>query len=199
MKNYSSDWIRQLENIKLWNYYWYQLNMILNNISDEDRNLEIGVGSGFLSNYLRAKGYNVATIDIDPDKNADITADIVQYEFKDDFDNIFAFEVFEHIPFHDFEHVLGKLHGICKKHLFFSIPRNEKVWVNTVIEFPGEKKIRFRIATKRNRIITKHHYWEVDYKQYTKKKIEQTLRSHGFEIVTFNRFSSLYFYMLKKS
>ena len=33
-----------------------------------DRIAEIGVGSGFIYNYLKSKGFNIKSIDIDPDK-----------------------------------------------------------------------------------------------------------------------------------
>jgi cyclopropane fatty-acyl-phospholipid synthase-like methyltransferase len=198
MKNYSSEWIYKLENFNHWNYYWYQVKMVLPHISKQDKILEIGVGTKFLSNYLKSKGYHITTIDIDPEKKADITADIVTYDFNESFDHVFAFEVFEHIPYQDVENIFLKIHAVCGNHLFFSIPRNEKVWLNLLLEFPGNKKLQFKIATKRRKIISKHHYWEVDYKAYTLKRIKGLIAEKGFELVSQEKFSSLYFFTLKK-
>ena len=47
---YSSDWIYSLENLSLWNYYWYQQKILQDKIKKGDTILEIGVGSGFTSN-----------------------------------------------------------------------------------------------------------------------------------------------------
>ena len=92
--NYSSDWIYKLENELHWMYYWKQQEQLSQILHPGESILEIGVGSGFTSNYLKAKGYRVTTIDIDEEKKPDIVANIVTHNFADKFDHVIAFEVF---------------------------------------------------------------------------------------------------------
>jgi len=193
---YASEWIHKLENFLHWTYYWHQADLIRSKIKEGDRILEIGVGTKFTANYLRSKGFEVVTMDIDPDKKPDIVGNIVEDELKEDFDYVLAFEVFEHIPFDDFKQVLGKLGRICRKGLLISLPRNEKQWLKLTAELPGKKTYGFRIATLRKKIISEHHHWEVDFPPYSKKMLEQTFRDFQFSVEDCRKVSSLYFYSL---
>ena len=62
---YSSDWVHKLESEEHWRSYWQQLKLALPELEEGDTILEIGPGSGFVTNYLRSKGYKVTTLDID--------------------------------------------------------------------------------------------------------------------------------------
>ena len=194
---YSSDWIHAHENLQHWILYWHQVDMLRSRIKEGERILEIGVGTKFTSNYLKSKGFEVVTMDIDPEKKPDIVGNIVLDELKEEFDYVLAFEVFEHIPFEDFRKVLGKINRICRKKLLISVPRNEKQWLRLTAELPGRKTYGFRIRTLRNKIITKHHHWEVDFSPYTKSKLEQTFRDQQFLVEECRKVSSLYFYALQ--
>lgn len=199
MYSYSSDWIHKHETINHWIFYWHQVDLIRSVLEEGDRILEIGVGTGFTSNYLKTKGYKVVTLDIDPEKNPDIVANIVECNLDEQFDHVIAFEVFEHIPFEEFKTVLKKLHGICRKNLLISVPRNEKIWFKLTVELPGRKRIGFRIATKRKKIISRHHHWEIDYPPFSRHAVEETFKKCGYSIEFYRRVSSLFFYTLTKS
>lgn len=198
MYTYSSEWIHRFENIRHWLYYWHQINLIQSHISREDQILEIGMGTRFTSNYLKSNNYHVKTLDIDPAKNPDIIANLVEYEYPEPFDYVLAFEVFEHIPFENFEKVLSRLSKVCQKGLLISLPRNEKVWLRISMELPGSQFFNFKIATKRRKIISKHHHWEIDYKSFTRSRIEKLFGNNNFGILTRKKIYSLYFYTLKK-
>ena len=193
---YSSDWIHQHENLDHWIYYWHQVDMVRSVLSEGDRILEIGVGTKFTSNYLKSKGYEVVTMDIDPEKKPDIVGNIVESDLEGPFDHVLAFEVFEHISFDSFKVVLGKINRICRKNLLISVPRNEKQWFKLSIELPGKKTFGFRIATKRGKIITRHHHWEVDYLPYSKKMLERTFNDYQFSVELCRKVSALYYYSL---
>lgn len=177
-------------------YYWHQLRLIREEAEPGDRILEIGVGTKFTSNYLFTKGYDITTMDIDANKQPDIVADLVTVEFTESYDYILAFEVFEHLPFEDFCEALQKLHKHCRKGLLLSVPRNEKPWLSVRVELPGRKQYGFRIATRRNKIISKYHHWEVDYPPVSKKVLENAFRNANFHIKTWMKMESLYFYVL---
>lgn len=198
MNNFSSEWINQLESNRHWNYYWHQIRKIYSVVVPGDTILEIGVGTRFTSNYLKSKGFNVVTIDIDPVKKPDIVADITTHDFNMEYEHVIGFEVFEHIPFEDFMDVVDKLHVFCRKYLIMSLPRNEKVWLDTHMEFPGGNEHRFRIATKRNRIISQHHYWEIDYQHYSNTFLKNALVRKGFYLEDVEKVNSLFFYLFKK-
>ena len=199
MYTYSSDWIHRLEKLQHWTYYWHQVDLARSVIREGDRILEIGVGTKFTSNYLKSKGYEVLTIDIDPEKNPDIVGNIVEIDLEGSFDHVLAFEVFEHIPFEDFKKVLGKVSTICTKNLLMSVPRNEKVWFNLSLELPGQKYHNFRMATRRGKIITRNHNWEVDYPPYSKRMLERTFNDYNYSVELCRKVSSLYFYSLIQS
>jgi 16S rRNA A1518/A1519 N6-dimethyltransferase RsmA/KsgA/DIM1 with predicted DNA glycosylase/AP lyase activity len=74
----SSEWTKKLEKEFHWQLYWRQQNVMNNLIQPGDHLLEIGPGSGFTTNYLRSKGIQVTTLDLNPDKKPDIVANIAQ-------------------------------------------------------------------------------------------------------------------------
>lgn len=196
--NYASEWIHKLESELHWRYYWHQQELISKYIRKGDKILEIGVGSGFTSNYLKSKGYDVTTIDIDQNKQPDIVADIVNYEFNQKFDHILAFEVFEHIPFEDFRKAIINISKNCTKNLFVSLPRNEKFWFRISADFKIFHLNNFQFATKRNKIISKHHHWEVDFKNYSKRNILNIFEENNFSLLKFKKFYSLLFFVFEK-
>jgi len=194
---YVSEWIHQLEKEHHWRAYWHQMNLVLPSLEPGDSILEIGPGTGFTSNYLRSKGYRVTTLDIDDKKSPDIVANLVEYSFPDSYDHILAFEVFEHIPFDKFSAILPLLKKAFKKNLFLSVPANYRIWFQAELIIPYFKEVSFCIQTKRRKINTEHHFWELDYKQYTGKYMERTFSEAGLTIVNNPKIKLLRFYQLK--
>ena len=67
---YGAEWTKNLESYEHWGFYWYQQKIMegFTKWHKSETILEIGVGSGFTSNYCRNKGFKVTTLDIDDDK-----------------------------------------------------------------------------------------------------------------------------------
>jgi len=195
---YSTDWIHSLENEDHWRLYWHQMDFIKNELNQNDSILEIGMGSGFLSNYLKSKEFNVTTLDIDAGKHPNIATNIVSYDFYTQYDHIIAFEVFEHIPFDKFVLILPKLKKACRKNIFISLPRNYKILFRTEIIFPLIKKVAFSVKCKRNKIIAGHHFWELDYREYTMRKLEEVIDSAGLKIIRKKKMDLLIFIQIKE-
>ena len=61
--------------------YWHQINEVISLNPKEV--LEIGIGNGFVSRYLREKKLNVTTIDIAPDLRPDVAGSIFKMPFID--------------------------------------------------------------------------------------------------------------------
>jgi len=191
---YSSEWIYDLESEQHWRLYWYQQKLMQNKANFGDNVLEIGVGSGFTANYLKSKGVNVKTLDIDRDKKPDIVANLVEYQFPERYDHILAFEVFEHIPFIEFKGVIKKISSICKKHVFLSVPRNERLWFQIDIQFPIIGKKEFRFAALKNKVTEPAHFWEIGDGSVSINDFEQELCKCGLTVLTkLKRFSRIFY------
>jgi len=179
---YSSDWINKLESRQHWIFYWCQQKLMEHLIKPGDCILEIGVGSGFTANYLRSKGYNITTIDIDPGKHPDIVANIVSYEFKHSVDHVLAFEIMEHIPYDIFLFLLLRLRPVIKKYLFLSVPKNERIIFDMSFKIPKLSRRHFSMKIPGKKMATAHH-WEIGVGGINPKKIEQEFEKAGFGIV----------------
>lgn len=191
--HYSSDWIHTLEGEEHWRSYWHQLRLLLPSLKEGDSILEIGPGSGFVTNYLRSKGYRVTTLDIDDRKSPDIVANLVAYHFPDPYDHILAFEVFEHVPFEKFREILPRLKKSSRKNIFLSVPRNYRIWFHAELIIPYFKEVTFSIKTKRRKLITPNHFWELDYKHFTLKDLKRIFYEAGLECVITRKVKTLVF------
>lgn len=194
---YSSDWIHNLESEQHWRLYWRQQKLMEGLVLKGHSVLEIGVGSGFAANYLRSKGVEVTTIDIDEGKNPDIISNIVTYDFPDKYDHIMAFEVFEHIPFNQLEQLLRKLGQSCRQYLFMSVPRNERVVFQFMCKLPKIRKLAYDLRIKKGRINARHHFWEIGHGQISLSSLRWVLREAGFTPIEEDKFFSLCFFALR--
>ena len=194
---YSSSWIYKLETEEHWRLYWRQQKLMEGLVKPGQRVLEIGHGTGFTANYLRTKGVQVTTIDIDPEKKPDIIANIVTYDFIDQYDHILGFEVFEHIPFIEFQKLLNKLSAVCCGYLFLSVPHNERKWFHITVELPKLGRFSYTFKTFRGKITQPHHFWEADHGPATYQVLLNSFMQAGFTIQRKDKFQSLLFFALK--
>jgi SAM-dependent methyltransferase len=194
---YSSEWTHKLESEQHWRLYWHQQSIMQGLVLPGQAVLEIGHGSGFTSNYLRSKGVSVTTFDIDPDKKPDILGNIVTFSFDQIYDHFLAFELFEHIPYDQFEKVLHKIARACRGYLFLSVPRAEKIVVDLSLKLPFIRRINLEIPLHRSYLEEKHHFWEIDYGPTTRAKFKETVEGAGFKITHTEKVFSRLFFVLK--
>lgn len=195
---YSADWIKELETERHWRMYWRQQKIMQGKLLQSQKVLEIGVGSGFTANYLRSKGVEVTTFDIDAEKKPDMVGNLVSYEFHESYDHILAFEVFEHIPFEEFSRILKKFTSVCKGYLFFSVPRSEKTVIQGEIKMPFAE-LTYNLRRPRKQILSKHHFWEINHPATPWKVVEQVIQEAGFQLVETEQFYATQFLTLKPS
>ena len=195
---YSGTWTHKLESRMLWHNYWWQQKLMENIIKKDEHLLEIGVGTGFAANYLKSKGFNITTLDIDPSKKPDIVANIATYNFDRNYDHILCFEVLEHLPFSDFKTVLLNIHMHCRGFLFMSIPRNEYIFFSIDIKLKRFRKT-FTWRMLHKKILSHYHQWEVDYGGITISKVESVILDAGYEIVKREKHDNKLFYILGSS
>jgi hypothetical protein len=176
-----STWINQLETERHWQLYYRQQQLMDGLFNPGDELLEIGPGTGFTATYLRSKGMRVTTLDFAPGMKPDIVANMLTYEFPDQYDATLAFEVFEHVPFEKFREALPRIAAACRRYLIFSVPRNTKTpfWIE--LKLPRLKPIRWALSTKRGRMSSPNHFWEVDY-GVSLAELNQAIESCGLKI-----------------
>ena len=175
--NFSSDWIKHLEGQEHWAFYWHQAKLVEDHIPQDSRVLEIGVGTKFLSNYLRSRGREIITLDIDADKAPDYVDDASSFDYGAlDVESVLAFEIFEHLPFPLFCRVIERLSACEVKRIVFSVPWCEKKLLRAQVKLPRMKPYRFAITLPWRRVSTINHFWELDpFSAFQKKRtVDQT-------------------------
>jgi ubiquinone/menaquinone biosynthesis C-methylase UbiE len=185
------------------NSYWHQIDEA---VALTPRHvLEIGVGNGFVSKYLKERGINVKTLDIDYRLSPDIISSVLEMPFPNDvFDVISCCEVLEHLPYSEFKNALGELARVSQKFVILSLP-DVTTSYRFNIELPRLRPIKKLVTHPFHRAIRhvydSEHYWEIGKISYELKKIIKDLQSSGFEIIkTYQVFEFRHhrFFLLRK-
>ncbi len=161
--------------------YWSQINEIFSLMSDDI--LEIGIGNGFVSKYIKDRGYNVTTIDILEELQPDICASVLDIPLEDDsFDVVVCCEVLEHLPYTDFPKALAQIRRVTRRYVVISLPDSRKfftlrVGVNRGKIFQTDFDI-WKIGK-----IDKCHIWEINQPGYSNKRISSDIEKVGFTII----------------
>jgi hypothetical protein len=162
-----------------WMSYWHQIRAVL---AVRPRTvLEIGPGSGVFRNYLRTKGIDVKTLDIDRTREVDYVADITKLDSTLPqglmFDAICAFQVLEHLPFGEFETCLANIARRANPHVFISLPyRGLRIrwafwWGDHHFTFGHKFMLPWRMKP------CSEHYWELGY-PLRARKITNVIAKH---------------------
>ncbi len=155
------------------------------------RMIEIGVGNGFVSEFLRTTEIDLTTIDVNPNLAPDIIApvqEIGEFIRPDEYDLISCCEVLEHLPFEDFEPTV-KLFSTLSEQLFLTLPvfGNRRIGFGGVVQLPKLQRwlgVWLRLPILRRRL-PEMHFWEVDYNSHTRKKsIVEILRRYYPDVTT---------------
>jgi hypothetical protein len=91
--------------------------------------IEIGLGNGFVSTFLRRAGIPVVTADINPALEPDICAPLDQVSSHIDSprDVVICCEVLEHMPLEEFDANLDHLRSLGDR-LFLTLPNSYRSW-----------------------------------------------------------------------
>lgn len=130
--------------------------------------MEIGIGNGFVSTYLRRAGVPVTTVDINADLNPDICSPLHELNSKisKKVDLIVCCEVLEHMPLSELERNLDYLRAAGER-LFLTLPNVYRTWgLAGLLNLPkiGAREIDLNmdIPYKHN-LSGGEHYWEVGH------------------------------------
>lgn len=169
---------RNYDELHRWISYWYQIQSVAQ--SGAQTVLEIGVGSGVLSTYLRHRlGLQVTTVDFDPALQPDLIADIRQLDQLVDpasFDAVVAFQVLEHLPFADFPVALQQMARASRRTVLLSLPH---------YGYDCQARVRlWKYTWAFSRKISKcprwtfngEHYWEIGTRGHPLRRVRAILR-----------------------
>ena len=103
--------------------YWEQLGAVF---SLAPRSvLEIGVGTGLVSSYLRHKGIEVTTIDINAELEPDVVGSVLELDSHfqpGQFDLVLCSRVLHHLPFASFERSIEQICYVSRRNAVISLP-----------------------------------------------------------------------------
>jgi ubiquinone/menaquinone biosynthesis C-methylase UbiE len=152
-----------------------------------ERVLEVGIGNGTVSNYLRNAGLNIKTCDINPNLKPGVVSDIRKLPFDEkSFDLVMACEILEHIPFEDFEKALSELYKVSRKYVLISIPYIT-FHLDFALKIPKLRKILKKDFVRLflgfplffyKRKPFGGHFWEMGTKGYSKKRVMAILNKN---------------------
>jgi ubiquinone/menaquinone biosynthesis C-methylase UbiE len=185
--------------------YWHQINEVISLNPKEI--LEMGIGNGFVRNYLKEKGIKIKTLDIDKRLNPDVAGSVLEIPFIDEsFEVVVCYEVLEHLPYNDFPKALKEIYRVSRKHVVLSLPDVTTVYRVNIelpkIRRPIKKLIQRPFYKPDQHTFDGEHYWEIGKAGYPLERIELDIRQSGLNIIkTYRVFEFSYhrFFALEKS
>ena len=163
--------------------YWHQIHEVL--LLKPENVLEVGIGNGFVSRYLREQDTTIVTCDIDAHLKPDHIASVTKLPFADkSFDVVMACEILEHMPYAETLQGLGEIFRVSSQSAIISLPDATR---SIYIEFPIPKfgKVKKLMVIPelfpKKHILTKGgHHWEIGKKEYPLSRIIKDIKKTGF-------------------
>jgi ubiquinone/menaquinone biosynthesis C-methylase UbiE len=164
--------------------YWHQIHEII--LLKPKNVLEIGIGNGFVSKYLKERETEVTTLDIDKRLNPNIIGSLLELPFDNEsFNIVTCYEVLEHLPYKDVSKALSEIYRVSNSHVILSIPDINRVYrLNVQIPKIGEIKrlIPFPSREKPIHNFNGEHYWKIGKASYSSNRIIEDIKKVGLKI-----------------
>lgn len=162
--------------------FCHQLNIIQS--LNPTRILEVGIGNGFVSTFLKCAGMDVHTVDINAALTPDVVSSIAELPDNfppEEFDLVSCCEVLEHLPFEMFDLSIAILRKYSRT-LFCTLPSYENWYgLGGFLDLPRyrSKVLRLGMSVRRNRGLAPEHYWELGYSSDTsRRRVIETFHRH---------------------
>lgn len=155
-----------------------------------DRVLEIGVGAGMAASALRAMGFRVTTVDVQPELNPDIVASVTALPVdSEEYDVAVCCQVLEHLPFEQFIPALRELRRVTTLGAVISLPDVTRRWF-VAAKLPKCAPLRIewtlpgsgRKVIPLSRLIDAGHHWEIGYKGFSRATVSRAMASAGWTV-----------------
>lgn len=161
--------------------YWHQINEIMG--LNPESVLEVGIGNGFVSNYLRERGLNITTLDIRKELSPDIVASVLDMPLNDNsFDIVACYEVLEHMGYDRFITALSEINRVCRRNAIISLPEQKRAF-RLLVDIPALGGIKWMISMPRlkdKKLDPIYHSWEIGCRGYPLKRIVADMKRTGF-------------------
>jgi len=184
-----------------WMSYWYQIKSVID-LGAVDI-LEVGVGSGFVTIFLKNNNIRVTTLDVDESLCPDVVGSVLDIPLKDNsFEAVICAEVLEHLPFDYFERGLTELGRVAKGHIILSLPHfGPSLRVSIKIPLFREKRLAIKIPFPFNNNLSDEHCWEIGRSGYSPRKIRKIISKYFKIKKEFIPFENQYhhFFVLEKN
>jgi len=195
---------KDYDNKKRFISYWYQKNEVLQ--FNPKNILEIGIGNGFLSKYLKSRNMQVTTLDISGELKPDIRSSVDSIPLKEnEFEMVVCFETLEHLPYESFSKALSEIFRVCKTYTILSLPDVE-AYLRLSLKIPKIHEMKILKTVKRikkpEKIYEPEHFWEIGRQGYNLGRILSDIKNTGFRVIrTYRVFEEPYyrFLILKKT
>ena len=164
--------------------YWHQVNEIMQ--LKPASILEVGVGTGFLSSYLRKWNLPVVTLDIDPENRPDIAGDVLNLPLPDDIvELVCCFQVLEHLPYPAFREAIEEIYRVTRSDALISLPDVTRCY-RFMLTLPIIGTISRLIEVPQLFPAEHHydgeHYWEIGTRNHAAGRILDDIVRAGFRI-----------------
>lgn len=169
-----------------WSSYWVQIEHAIT-FARHGRMVEIGVGNGLVTRYLRTVvGVEVTTVDIHPGLSPGVVSDISRLPFADQaFGCVIACQVLEHLPYEHSKLALRELRRVARFGVI-SVPNVTRWYVQLSVGIGTRRKrvlaidggkLPFCPAPRRS---TPNHYWELGLEGVSVDLFLATLKETGW-------------------
>lgn len=204
---FSADWINDLEQEIHFHWYYQQASLVYTHCSRDQKILEIGIGTGLLSDLLRKRGWKINTLDIDEKKNPDFCFSAIDFDYKKHLiETVLAFEIFEHIPLATFKKVIQKLAEAEVKNIFFSLPWNENRIIDLKLKIPKLPALEWQVSIPNGLINTDTHFWELSKKEkilkdkhlLTKKSLEKIFHGNNYTLLPLKKIGNIQYFSAQR-
>ena len=162
--------------------YWHQVDECVT--LGGSSVLVVGKGSGLPAILLEKRGFEVITLDIQPDVEPTVIGDVRELPFSEKaFDISVCCEVLEHMPFKYFLPSLCELKRIVRRGLVLSLPDRGR-WSKVIPYIFFRRSLVMDLPNIRLQPwkFNGEHFWEVNTQGHAIQDIERTFVAAGLKV-----------------
>jgi len=161
--------------------YWHQIDEITT--LQPSSILDIGIGSAFVARHLMNAGFEVTTLDVDPDLGPACVGSVTRMPFADSsFSVVSCCQVLEHLEFGYFAAALAELRRVARDYVLISLPdRNHHICLLLKLypQFAIPLSLSLpRLFPKRFAFDGEHH-WEIGHRGFSLGRIMKHIDASG--------------------